>query len=522
MPKPRRPYGEGGATADGTQDWAALQSHILGADGRMSACYPPFAPSELPHHLMLVDRRQAAAGAAGAAAASGEEEEGTREAFRRWRHVEHRRGGALVAGAWCRPLFVGGWQHSGLSDTHVYNLQTPTIFIDMRVAAARPDGQGSGGGGGRPSYAARGVASLGACSDADLRDLARQHCFAGYSLLKPERPWPHEPLAGSGLRRNAPVAVPVVTRHHAIDWNPSPRPTPNKWRVEVRDAALGGAGAPGGSAGRPAMWKEWTVAKDAFGQHLYMERWERLAGGEAAHGNETDAQDDAPFLALRRLPPSQCAGARARAVSPPRPDAFLVVCGSYFNYVQDRPTPLPSYEDPAAGPAPGTATLVDEALARGDRRTAEAMLDLHALHGRTTTAGAAAAAAAGAAEAGAVGGGCAPAWRVTKSLHPWREGETLLRPGDLVPLPLPLPLRAAAAAGSLPKQPPPFFSPSAPPPLHVKAMRWGEDEEWEVLECTFSEPELAQLLAGTWTCPPPPPPPQGEPDTGTVAPRSRI
>ena len=41
--------------------------------------------------------------------------------------------------------------------------------------------------------------------------------------------------------------------------------SPNKWRIEVH---------PNGN-----VWKEWGLAKDEFGQHLYMERWERLEGG---------------------------------------------------------------------------------------------------------------------------------------------------------------------------------------------------------------------------------------------------
>ena len=44
-------------------------------------------------------------------------------------------------------------------------------------------------------------------------------------------------------------------------------------------------------------------------------------------------------------------------------------------------------------------------------------------------------------------------------------------------------------------------SPSALPPLPVEVMRWGDDEEWEVLECTFSEAELKQLLDGTFQLP---------------------
>lgn len=47
--------------------------------------------------------------------------------------------GAAIAGAWRRPLFVGGWSHSddvSQDGETVFNLQTPTVFLDMRVPKA--------------------------------------------------------------------------------------------------------------------------------------------------------------------------------------------------------------------------------------------------------------------------------------------------------------------------------------------------------------------------------------------------
>lgn len=44
------------------------------------------------------------------------------------------------------------------------------------------------------------------------------------------------------------------------------RPRPNKWRIEM---------APSGD-----VWKEWGYARDAHGQHVYHERWERYAGSQ--------------------------------------------------------------------------------------------------------------------------------------------------------------------------------------------------------------------------------------------------
>lgn len=47
--------------------------------------------------------------------------------------------GAGIAGAWRRPLFVGGWTHSdGFSSDGetTFNLQTPSVFLDMRIPKA--------------------------------------------------------------------------------------------------------------------------------------------------------------------------------------------------------------------------------------------------------------------------------------------------------------------------------------------------------------------------------------------------
>ena len=60
--------------------------------------------------------------------------------------------------------------------------------------------------------------SCGVLTDVELRYLARQHCFSGYSLPSKEGRFQY------------------FTRHHIIDWNfhPSfPRPRPNKWWVEL-------------------------------------------------------------------------------------------------------------------------------------------------------------------------------------------------------------------------------------------------------------------------------------------------
>eukprot|EP00294_Goniomonas_avonlea_P016420 CAMPEP_0114555278 /NCGR_PEP_ID=MMETSP0114-20121206/8664_1 /TAXON_ID=31324 /ORGANISM="Goniomonas sp, Strain m" /LENGTH=341 /DNA_ID=CAMNT_0001740393 /DNA_START=25 /DNA_END=1051 /DNA_ORIENTATION=+ len=195
--------------------WGSKQGHIVTGGGRLNDLFVPNRdynhPVDLPHHHKM----------------SGT----TWEAFAQWLREGKR--SALAVGAWKRPVFVGGWEESSEDDTAVFNLQTPSFFVDLRFPKLRPD------------YSRRsGFESL---SLDELRALSRQHCFAGYCLVE----------------RN------IATRHHAIDWNyhpDFPRPRPNKWRIEMK-------------ADRTSF-KEWAFAKDEFGQAVYMERWERLAKGD--------------------------------------------------------------------------------------------------------------------------------------------------------------------------------------------------------------------------------------------------
>jgi hypothetical protein len=167
---------------------------------------------------------------------------------------------ALIAGAWTRPVFVGGWDHStggtgyqsGQTNPstlavavteRVFNLQTSSgLFIDMRVPIVDVDWSSH-----RVSelfftknmfprdFCSRlGFALFNSAIDSssrqsfdtmslyELRLFARRHAFAGYSIQS-EPSSPPSPL--------------VVTRHHCIDWNYIGflRPRPNKWRVEMRE-----------------------------------------------------------------------------------------------------------------------------------------------------------------------------------------------------------------------------------------------------------------------------------------------
>ena len=119
----------------------------------------------------------------------------------------------------------------------MFNLQTRSLFIDIRI----------------PVGAKRAFAGCRSLSDLSIDDLclfSQRHAFAGYSVVSPDLPSKASPHNQS---------PPVCVRHHAIDWNfvGTPRPRPNKWRIEM---------APNGN-----VWKEWGWPTDDFGQHVYVQ-----------------------------------------------------------------------------------------------------------------------------------------------------------------------------------------------------------------------------------------------------------
>eukprot|EP00961_Rhodomonas_salina_P282104 3811944-Rhodomonas_salina.1 len=176
-------------------DWSQQQGHILTGGGKIEEYFnPPLFPwqkEELPHYHKVNG--------------------GTRTVFEQWK--KEGKETTLVAGAWCRPLFVGGWHHSDAHTERTFNLQTPTIFIDLRI----------------PRVDFPGHQSLSSMSDTELSLFARRHCFAGYSVVNDGARFQtcvSPGCAGPWNDANPPVCV----RHHAIDWNftGKMRPRPNK------------------------------------------------------------------------------------------------------------------------------------------------------------------------------------------------------------------------------------------------------------------------------------------------------
>jgi hypothetical protein len=201
--------------------WSHKQGRILTANGLADGFYTadqgfPFIEEDLPHyHLQHGD---------------------TRPVFRDWSSLPFEPN--PIIGAWNRLLFTGGFEHSSSETERVFNVQTNTLFVDLRIPTSRS------------LVLPSDCTSLASLSDDELRLFARQHVFGGYSRLAREQE--------NRL---------VCTRHHCMDWNyvGVSRSRPNKWWVEMN------------SCGN--VWKEWAYAEDHFRQHYYMERWERYDQG---------------------------------------------------------------------------------------------------------------------------------------------------------------------------------------------------------------------------------------------------
>ena len=304
--------------------WSDAQGRLLTGGGKaVPEAYGPFAPADLPHHHL---------------------ERGTwREAYER---LSARGTGQSVAvgGAWARSLFAGAGGEADFA-SRVVDIQTPGgAFADIRIPPGRAKWSGM-----PPRRTLKPEEQLEIYGPDYLRALARQHAFAGVTAMDGEH----------------------ATRHHVVDWNPAPRRTPNRFRVEPH---------PDGQS-----WVEMCNATDDRGYSVYVERWERLPG--SGEGQEQ-------YLALHRAPE---AGARAGGGR----EALLVVAGDHFLRVVQRAEPLPNFGDSKA--TPNTASLADGAWQREDQKSAASLISVDAAYGRISERG----------------------WVVELATLPWREGREL-------------------------------------------------------------------------------------------------
>jgi len=297
-------------------DWSSKQGRILTANGTASSLYTSergfsFRSDELPHHFLQL---------------------GTI-------HDVHPRLPNTqvllpIVGAWKRTFFYGGWEYTCEADEITFNLQTHSLFIDLRIPRSRNELLRN------RVTASVPPTSLDDLDATQLRYYARQHCFAGYT---------HGSFTDDAASRTGMDCC--CTRHHCIDWNyvGTGRDRPNKWWVQLHENQSGNT------------WKEWAYATNDCAQHYYCEQWERLP--------QDDPPSNVPVVAFRK---------RRNQNSPER-DGVLVIVGDHFNYCVDRQS-MAGFEKYAG--CTSLVATVDAAIKADDLVSARAWLSLRGGHGR--------------------------------------------------------------------------------------------------------------------------------------------
>jgi len=359
-------------------DWTSKQGRILTANGKAASYYTaargfPYIDADLPHHHLMNNSTDTFL-----AWAKEREREGEGSSQSQGEHPDVKTQ-YPICGAFNRPLFVGGWEHSTDQEEDVYNVQTNTLFIDIRIPKL-----------GRSMMKYACAMRLGDLCNEEMKLYARRHAFAGYTKLDTETTTVDVTVTGTatgsgvGAQVSLPISRCVCTRHHCIDWNfvGTPRNRPNKWYVEMEPT-------------QKKIWKELAYAKDDFGQHYYWERWERY---------ERDAMGNGLVLALRR---------DKKENDPNFRDGIIVAVGDHFNYIFGRNEALidtllsknkkmQEYKDQG-----NTVGLIDFAIVNGDRNLALEFLSIDAGHGCISKG-----------------------WMIDASTQPWKEGTSLFGSGS--------------------------------------------------------------------------------------------
>ena len=353
-------------------DWSDRQRRILTANGKATEYYTanrgfPYTDTELPHHHLL--------------------QGDTHSVFGDWKkqqqqpqnHSSSSNKASIIVGAWKRCYFYGGWEFSTDQQEECYNLQTHSLFIDLRLPNNRFKR--------RAAAAAAAAAVVGGLEDLspyELRLYARQHIFAGYTQQQQQQQQAADQMSTAATAGKIPDKYyPLVcTRHHCIDWNftGTPRNRPNKWYVEPIN--------PNNDL-QNNSWKEWAYATDPHGQHYYCELWERLRDEQQDHNNNNN---DRPVIALRRKANNER-------------DGVLIIVGDHFNFCFGR-------KQAPNQTCSSLTEAVDAAVEKGDLDTARRWLSIEGGHGRISTG-----------------------WKIDAAVNYWVEGTALWKKEqiDVVP-----------------------------------------------------------------------------------------
>ena len=314
-------------------DWSDQQRRILTDHGNAELWYSPergypFTNDELPHYHLQNEQQQ----------------ETTREIFLQWKLQQQTNPVANpIVGIWERTLFYGGFEYTTHHNEYTYNVQTSTLFIDLRIPKSRNE---------ILTRRSPPIQSLHDMTMEELRYYARQHVFAGYTKVK-------------CMETTATSFPYCATRYHCMDWNYVgwPRSRPNKWYIELpaKQGTDNNNNNNNEANATISQWKEWAYATNQYQQHYYCEHWQRHHDDFYGHD-----QNQNIFVILRK-----CS----------HPDGIIIVWNDHLMYCVDRcgdPSNLPP-----RGQSSSLVEVVDELLLqRHDITSARHYLSMQGGHGR--------------------------------------------------------------------------------------------------------------------------------------------
>lgn len=324
-------------------DWSDKQRRILTSCGNADLYYTtergyPFEFNELPHFYLQRQLNSSTTQQLENNVTSNDYNS-TFEAFQKWKEEtddtikkndKELGGGSTdsdlpIKGIWKRPLFIGNFEHTtGQNDEIVYNIQSNTLFIDLRV----------------PVYTRKylfnntsnRIQSIDDMTTDQLRYYSRQHIFAGFTkyfktnhhhsnnnetenfIVSYINNWSnHDDQSSANNYYKYKRYTQYCTRHHCIDWNfiGIGRTRPNKWWVELLTS-------PVETEKKITIdcWKEYSYSTDEYGQYYYMERWERLLESDPVPNKHDNIN-----LVLRMKPNNDidC-------------DGIVILINNHFNY----------------------------------------------------------------------------------------------------------------------------------------------------------------------------------------------
>jgi hypothetical protein len=352
-------------------DWTAKQGRMITGNGKANEFYTvdrgfPFDESELPHYHCFK-------------CTTGNNKTSSRDMIDRWRPFTSCRSIASspLCGAWNRVLLEGGMEHSTEDDEIVWNLQSNTLFVDLRIPTAKSLFLSSLH---KKESNVSSANPLQNCSLEELALFARQHVFSGFTV--------QQGLQHPNQGHNDHVLL--CTRHHCIDWNyiGIPRSRPNKWYAEFSSDCN--------------TFKEWSYATDYRNQSYYTETWKR---SEQSYNNK-----ELVVVSLR-------ISSEDRHNNSTITDGIIVAIGDHFNYVIDRRPRDHSYFALTNGNGQQPANFVeyiDYAIQTEDRdKVISRLTSIDAGHGRIITTSSK-----------------QKQWLIDCALQPWKHSTALFHSTD--------------------------------------------------------------------------------------------